>query len=289
MTYTYLKARAKINLGLDVVKKRADGYHDLRMVMQTVNLFDTIYIKRIDKPTIKVICDLKWLPIDDRNLVYRAAQYMMQNYKLDGGIFIELKKEIPVAAGLAGGSADCAATLVGIRNLFNLPLSDKDLRVIGKTFGADVPYCTMRGTVLAEGIGDRLKKLPPHPPAFVLLAKPSICVSTQSIFKELDLERVTFRPNTEGLVNGIYRRDLNKIASAMGNVLEPITSAKYPIIQDIKKIMKNNGALNAMMSGSGPTVFGIYKERSAMNRAAQQIKSELPELREIFQTTIYNI
>lgn len=287
MDYIYLKARAKINISLDVVGKRTDGYHDLKMIMQTVNLCDYLFIKKSNLNGITLSTNLKWLPNDNRNLVYKAAQYLIENYKIKDGIHIELTKNIPVSAGLAGGSADCAAALIGIRNLYNLHLTNSDLKDIGKSFGADVPYCIMRGTALAEGIGEKLKKLPPFPNIYVILVKPPINVSTASVFKKLKLDEIKKHPETEKIINYIKNKDIINISNSMCNVLETVTINDYPIIDKIKKSMIENDAIGSMMSGSGPTVFGFfYSKQSALN-AIRNIRKTF-HIKDCFLTTIYN-
>lgn len=287
MDFLKLKARAKINITLDVLGKREDGYHDLSMIMQTINLCDIIFIKKIEEDTIKLKSNLSWLPCDKRNLIYRAAEVMKTKYNIKEGIFIELTKNIPVAAGLAGGSTDCAATLVGIRNLFKLPVSNTELMAIGKELGADVPYCIMRGTALAEGIGEKLTPLPPFPNCHVLICKPPINVSTATVFGSLDLKKVEKHPDNNKVIKLIKNKDLKGICENMCNVLENVTIANYPIVADIKELMIENGAIGSMMSGSGPTVFGFYNNYETALNALKQIRYKT-KIREIYVTTIYN-
>lgn len=263
MNYMYLKARAKINIFLDVLGKREDGYHELKTIMQTINLYDNIFVKKIPECELKLKCNLPWLPLDERNLIHKAASLLIKNYNIKDGIFIELTKNIPVAAGLAGGSADCAATLIGIRNIFNLNISNIELMKIGKTLGADVPYCIMRGTALAEGIGEKLKRISPFPNVYVLIVKPPINVSTASVFKKLDDKVVNTHPNIQNMIKNIEYNDINKISHKLYNVLETVTIEDYPIIAEIKNSMINYGAIGSLMSGSGPTVFGFYKSKKS--------------------------
>ena len=285
----YLKARAKINVSLDILGKRADGYHEMKMIMQTLDLHDGIYIKKIDKPRVKIVTSLLWLPTDQRNLAYRAAELLRQEYKINEGIFINIRKNIPVSAGLAGGSADCAATLVGIKQLFNLPISTKELMQIGQSLGADVPFCIMRGTALAEGIGERLTRLGPHPRVYVLLAKPSISVSTASVFKKFDINQVTKRPNTEKIIQYIEDKNKRGISNELCNVLESVTIEQHPIIAELKANMMENKAMGAMMSGSGPTVFGYFRCKGDAYRAMEQLKIAYPMIKELFVTKVYNV
>lgn len=272
MNQIILKARAKINLTLDVLGKREDGYHDIKMIMQTVNLYDTIYIKKIKGNEIKLSTNLKWLPTDNKNLAYRAADLIRKKYSINEGIFIEIKKRIPVAAGLAGGSSDAAAVLIGMRTLFQLKVSIKELITIGKELGADVPYCIMRGTALAEGIGDILTRLPKCPDFYVILAKPPISVSTQSIYKSLDNEVIQKRPDTDAVIEAIKLGDKNKIASNLYNVMEIVTTKKYPVIKDFKNFLLQKGALGVVMSGSGPTVFGLFDDKEIARQAYYRLK-----------------
>ncbi len=280
-------ARAKINIALDVLGKRPDGYHDLRMIMQTVNLCDSIVIEKSRENGIKLTSNLSWLPCDERNLVYRAADEMIKRCGIRGGVNIELKKRIPAAAGLAGGSADCAATLVGMRSLFGVTLPNNELMKIGEKLGADVPFCLMRGTAIAEGKGEILTPLPPFPDTFVLLAKPPINVSTPLVFKEYSDAEVTQRPDIEKLTDYIKNGDLDGICGAMCNVLESVTVKNYPIIADIKRTMLETGARGSMMSGSGPTVFGFYDSYEQGLAALKKVRSEY-HIKEVHLTTVFN-
>lgn len=267
-----LKALAKINLGLDVLGRRENGYHDVRMVMQTIYLYDNITLQKIETPEIQLKTNLHFLPLDDKNIAYKAAKMLMDEFGLEGGIRITLDKHIPVAAGLAGGSSNAAAVLVGMNRMYELGLSEQDLMDRGVKLGADVPYCIMRGTVLAEGIGEILTPLSPLPKCYVLVAKPAISVSTKTVYEKLDSHEIEDHPDIDGILAGLEEGDLTKVASSMGNVLERVTIDDYPIIEDIKDVMKNNGALNAMMSGSGPTVFGIYDDKKLAKEAQQKIR-----------------
>lgn len=287
MDFIKLKARAKINITLDVLRRREDGYHDLSMIMQTINLCDNIFIKKTENKNIELKSNLNWLPCDGRNLIYRAAEVLKTKYDIKDGIFIELKKNIPVAAGLAGGSTDCAAALVGIRNLFKLPVSNEELMAIGKELGADVPYCIMRGTALAEGIGEKLTQLPPFPNCYVLICKPPINVSTATVFGSLDLSRIEKHPDNDKVIELIKNKDLKGICENMCNVLENVTIANYPIVADIKKYMLDDGAIGSMMSGSGPTVFGFYEDYDTTLNALKHIRYKT-KIKEIYVTTVYN-
>lgn len=262
-----LKAMAKINLGLDVLRKRPDGYHDLRMVMQTVRIFDRITLRKKAEPGIRVSTNLNFLPVNEDNLVYKAAHLLMSEFHISQGIEIDLQKYIPVAAGLAGGSSDAAAVLVGVNKMFRLGLSMEDLMERGVKIGADVPYCVMRGTALAEGIGEILTPLPAPADAYVVLAKPPIHVSTGFVYGNLKADQLKEHPDIDGQVQALKDGDLEKVVSLMGNVLETVTVPAYPVIDEIKNCMKQAGALDAMMSGSGPTVFGIFDDQKKAQKA----------------------
>ena len=267
-----LKALAKINLGLDVLGKREDGYHEVRMVMQTIHLYDRVEIKKTRSPHIHVETNLYYLPVNEDNLVYRAAKLMKDEFQIKEGVRIVLQKFIPVAAGLAGGSSDAAAVLVGMNRIFNLGLKQNKLMELGLKIGADVPFCIMRGTALAEGIGEKLTALPPMPKCPVLIAKPAISVSTKAVYEGLKLYDGMEHPDIDGVMEGIQQKDLKGVASHMGNILETVTIPMYPVIENIKKLMLENGALNAMMSGSGPTVFGLFPNEKEIRRAYEALK-----------------
>ena len=282
-----LNARAKINITLDVLRKREDGYHDLSMIMQTINLCDNITINTTENNNIEMTANYSWLPCDERNLVYKAAALMKEKYNIKEGLKIHLTKNIPVAAGMAGGSSDCAATLIGIRNLFKIKADDNELMALGKTLGADVPYCILRGTALAEGIGEKLTQLPPFPNSIVLIAKPPINVSTAAVFGNFDLNNVKKHPDNKKIIELIKNKDLKGICNNMCNVLETVTVNNYPIIADIKKAMLEYDAIGSLMSGSGPTVFGFYENYDKALIALRHIRSKF-RIKEIYITTIFN-
>lgn len=282
-----LKSLGKINLGLDVLGRRENGYHDVRMVMQTVYLYDQIILTKTKKPGIALETNLFFLPVDENNLAYRAAKLLMDEFQIKEGVHITLEKHIPVAAGMAGGSSNAAAVLFGINRMFSLGLSTEELMKRGVTLGADVPYCIMRGTVLAEGIGEELTPLPAMPKCYVLIAKPPISVSTKLVYEKLDSHEIENHPDIDGILEGLEEGNLEKIASRMGNVLEKVTIEEYPVIAKIKDLMKENGALNAMMSGSGPTVFGLFDNKEVARAAADKIrKSQLAK--QVYVTNVHN-
>lgn len=267
-----LKALGKINLGLDVLGRRENGYHDVRMVMQTVYLYDQICMEKKKESGIEIKTNLYYLPVNENNLAYKAARLLMDEFGIEEGIKVGLEKHIPVAAGMAGGSSDAAAVLFGINRMFGLGLSTEELMERGVSIGADVPYCVMRGTVLAEGIGERLTPLPALPRCAVLLAKPPVAVSTKLVYEKLDSREILKHPNIDGLIEGLKNGSLCEVAAHMGNVLEDVTASEYPVIERIKNAMKEEGALNAMMSGSGPTVFGLFDDKRKAKQVMQKIK-----------------
>ncbi len=256
------KAYAKINLGLDVLRRREDGYHDLRMIMQSVDLYDLITIVKSPTRSIHVETNLPYLPVDGRNIVYRAAQMFRDRFKLTEGVNITLEKNIPVAAGLAGGSSDAAATLCALNRMYQTGLSSAELMRMGVKLGADVPYCIMMGTALSEGIGEILTPLKPIPDCDILLVKPDISVSTKYVYTNLKLTPSMNHPDITSMRKAIERGNLQELTKYMDNILQTVTIAKYPIISQIKQKMCDLGALTALMSGSGPTVFGIFDQPS---------------------------
>lgn len=267
-----LNAYAKINLGLDVVRKRPDGYHEVRMIMQTIGLHDRLSLNVIDSPQIKMKTNLPYLPTNENNIVYKAVSLIKEKYQINSGIFINLQKKIPVSAGLAGGSTDAAAALSGMNQLFDLNLSLEELKALGLMLGADVPYCLMGGTALSEGIGEILTPLPPFPNCHILLVKPKISVSTKYVYQNLDLDKINNHPNIDGIIQGIKNKDLLMATNNFANVLEGVTIKKYPEISDIKKTMIEQGAIVSMMSGSGPSVFGIFDDLQAAKNAFYHFK-----------------
>ena len=282
-----LKAYAKINLGLDVVRKREDGYHEVRMIMQTVNLYDRIEMDRTEDGVIRTETNLPFVPDGEGNLAWRAAKLLLDEKGIKDGVTIKIRKYIPVAAGMAGGSTDAAAVLVGVNRMFDLGFTKKELMERGVKLGADVPYCIMRGTALAEGIGEKLKRLPKVPECYVLVGKPGINVSTKTAYENLNLAGIGKHPDIDGLIRDIEDGDLYAMASKMENVFEPGIIRQYPVIGDIKTLMEEKGALKAVMSGSGPTVFGIYDDADAAEKTAEKLKeSGLAE--QVYVTLPYN-
>ncbi len=288
MNQIELKALAKINLGLDVLGRRENGYHDVRMVMQSIYLCDGVRISKNGEPGIRLETNLGFLPTGDGNIAYKAAQLLMDEFHIRDGVHIRLDKHIPVAAGLAGGSSNAAAVLFGMNRLFGLHLSQEELMKRGVKLGADVPYCIMRGTVLAEGIGEKLSVLPPMPKCTVLIAKPPVSVSTKAVYEALDSKDITEHPDIDGIIEGLKKGSAREVAASMGNVLECVTIPMYPIIDRIKKEMTEHGAMGAMMSGSGPTVFGLFENRAAAKAAQKSIRDKALT-KQVYVTNIHSV
>lgn len=282
-----LQAFAKINLGLDVLGKREDGYHEVRMIMQTIRMYDQLDMRKSVEPGIHLTTNKKYIPVDENNLVWRAAKLMMDTCGIMEAVSIHLHKVIPVAAGMAGGSSDAAATLVGMNRLFHCGLSKEKLMELGVQIGADVPYCVLRGTALAEGIGEKLTVLPPMPDCWILIGKPGISVSTKYVYTTLDLNTDTVHPDIDGMKKALEDGNLYGITERMGNVLQDVTIPAYPEVERIKEQMKALGAVNAMMSGSGPTVFGIFDNEEKAQEACQKLR-ESGSCQQVFLTVPFN-
>lgn len=282
-----LKARAKINLGLDVLGKREDGYHEVRMVMQTIGIYDRLILTKIPEEEIRITSNLAFLPVNENNLIYKAIKLLKDAYHFPGGVSVDLNKFIPVAAGMAGGSTDAASTMFGVNRLFGLNLSMGKMMELGVRLGADVPYCVMRGTALAEGIGEKLTRITPVPHMWILIAKPQINVSTRLVYEQLDMGGIQKHPDIDGIIRAIEAQDVVRIAQSMGNVLENVTVPLYPVIETIKQDMLSHGAINAMMSGSGPTVFGIFEEKATARKAADAIR-DARLTKQVYVTNIHN-
>ena len=285
-----LKALAKINLGLDVLRRREDGYHEVKMIMQTISLHDDLEIRRIKTPEIQVKTNLYYLPTNENNLVYKAAKLLMDEFGIKEGVAIQLKKRIPVAAGMAGGSTDGAAVLWGMNQMYGLGLSRQELMERGVKLGADVPYCVQRGTALAEGIGERLSVLPSMPKCTILIAKPGISVSTKFVYENLHANdlKPEQHPDVDRMIEAMKEKNLDLLCERMGNVLETVTIPAYPVIQEIKEHMMACGAAGAMMSGSGPTVFGIFHSPVQAKAAMKDLKVN-GLAKHLYLTTPYNV
>lgn len=285
-----LKALAKINLGLDVLRRREDGYHEVKLIMQTISLHDDLEIRRIKTPEIQVKTNLYYLPTNENNLVYKAAKLLMDEFGIKEGVAIQLKKRIPVAAGMAGGSTDGAAVLWGMNQMYGLGLSRQELMERGVKLGADVPYCVQRGTALAEGIGERLSVLPSMPKCTILIAKPGISVSTKFVYENLHANdlKPEQHPDVDRMIEAMKEKNLDLLCERMGNVLETVTIPAYPVIQEIKEHMMACGAAGAMMSGSGPTVFGIFHSPVQAKAAMKDLKVN-GLAKQLYLTTPYNV
>jgi len=272
MKQVKLKSRAKINFSLDVKSKRPDGYHEVQMIMQQINLYDNIYISEREDNEIKIYTNCEYIPTNASNIAYKAADKLRKSLSISKGVGIYIDKRIPVAAGLAGGSSNAATVLYGLNSLWNLGLSKVELMDIGATIGADVPFCILGGTALAEGIGEELTPIESDiKNTWIVLAKPPISVSTGEVYGQLNLSKIVNRPNTNYLVDAIKEGNIYALSSNMSNVLETVTETKHPIITEIKRRMMEYNALGAMMSGSGPTVFGIYKNYEKSKSAYEHL------------------
>ena len=266
-----IKAYAKINLGLDILGRRPDGYHDVRMIMQTITLHDLVEIEETKEPGIRLACDSADLQDDKTNLAYRAATLLLEKYP-GKGISIRLSKKIPMAAGRAGGSADAAAVLTGVNEVLHQGYGKEELMSLGVRIGADVPYCILQKTALAEGIGEKLTVLPDLPGCAVLIGKPAVSVSTKEAYEAFDSETDPLRPDIDGMVRAIHANDLQGMIAGMGNVFEAGIVRQHPVVGEIRKLMENYGARKAMMTGSGPTVFGLFDNEEALLTAESRLR-----------------
>ncbi len=271
-----MNAHAKINLSLDVLYKRTDGYHELRMIMNQIDLKDIVTITKTNRTTIE--CNNPNVPLGSSNLAYKAWEVLSNEYGIKEGVHIKIDKNIPIAAGLAGGSADAAAVLKGLNKLWNLNLTTTDLMKLGVKIGADIPYCIMGGTALAEGIGEKLTKLTSFSGKLILLAKPDVDVSTKEVYENLLLDKIKTHPQTDMLIEYINRDNVNKLAANMVNVLETVTQKKYSEIESVKKEMIEYGALGSIMSGSGPTVFGVFENKDDIIKCKNKLKTKIKDV-----------
>lgn len=286
------KARAKINLGLDVCRRLENGYHEVKMVMQTVDIYDELEFKKRNDPDIILSVNSRdYLGDLENNLIFKAAKLMREWYNISQGIEIKLRKNIPVAAGMAGGSTDAAATMIAINEMFELGLSKEELMERAVSLGADIPFCILGGTALAQGIGEKLSSLPAPPKASLLVVKPPIMVPTKWVYENLHLDKIEKHPDIDGMIDALKEGNLRGITERMENVMESVTEQAYPIITDIKKMMLGNGALNAVMSGSGPSIFGVFLDEETANTAAvyvdQTLKTKEIEA-QVMVTEFYN-
>jgi 4-diphosphocytidyl-2-C-methyl-D-erythritol kinase len=276
------KAYAKINLGLDVLGTLPNGYHEVKMIMQTVDIWDVLSFEKTETGIV-ITTDSGELPTDENNLIYKAARLMQEEFDIGGGVRIHLQKHIPIAAGMAGGSTDAAATMRGLNELYDLNVPEEKLMELGVRIGADVPYCIMGGTALAEGIGERLTRLPAAPECFLVVAKPDYNVSTKEIYEKLDALKDYAHPDIDGIVDAIKLGNLAGVAERLGNVLEDVTVQMHPAVTAVRELLEAKGALGSRMSGSGPTVFGIFDNQAAAETAAESLKA-MPDVKQIFVT-----
>jgi 4-diphosphocytidyl-2-C-methyl-D-erythritol kinase len=260
-----VKAPAKINLSLDVLNKRPDGYHEVEMIMTTIDLADRLELSLLERDQIVIHSHNRFVPDDQRNLAFQAAYLLKERFQVKKGVAITIDKSIPVAAGLAGGSSDAAAALRGLNQLWGLGLSIDELATIGSEIGSDVSFCVYGGTALAKGRGEEIIHLPPPPTCWVILAKPFIGVSTADVYRRLDVNGIV-HPNTQEMIKSIYSGDYDQLCGNVGNVLESVTLQVHPEVAQIKDQMKRFGADAVLMSGSGPTVFGLVRHDSRMHR-----------------------
>ncbi len=266
-----LKAMAKINLSLDIINKRPDGYHNVKMVMQQVGLYDEVYMKKIQKG-IMIETNCSFLPTDSSNIAFKAARDMIDRYNIQGGVYIYIKKNIPIAAGLAGGSSNGAEVIKGINELYDLNLSLEEMMGIGAPIGADIPFCILGGCAVAEGIGEKLTSIKGLDKGWLVLSKPNIGVSTVEAYNNLDIDRISERPDTERLLKALEEESIYDVARALCNVFEEGIHKRHPIVRRIKKRMLQYGALGSIMTGSGPTVFGIFKDYEKAKSASEKLR-----------------
>lgn len=271
------KAPAKINLSLDVLRKREDGYHDVEMVMTTVDLADRIELNTLEEDRIEVSLWSRYVPNDERNLAYKAAKAFKQKYNINKGVHIKIEKVIPVSAGLGGGSTDAAAVLRGLNRLWNMDIPIEQLAELGSTLGSDIPFCVYGSTGIAKGFGEIIEPLPSPPPFWVVLAKPDIGVSTRTIFQRVKMDEI-IHPNTNQVVEALYEKDFNKLCQNIGNSLEAITTGLHPEVLRIKEKMLHAGASGVLMSGSGPTVYGLVEQQSKAQRIYNGMKGFCQEV-----------
>lgn len=276
-----IKAYAKINISLDIVGKReSDGYHLLKMIMQNIDLYDEISIEK-QKRDITISCNKSYVPTDSRNLAYKAASLFKETYNIEDGVHIDIVKNIPVSAGLAGGSTDAAAVLKLMNKIFKVNASNEEMMELGLKLGADIPYCINGGTALCEGIGEKITALPPFKNKILVLVKPSFGVSTKEVYKAFNLDRVRVHPKTENLIKAMEQDDLYYVANNMKNLLENVTLRKHNILIKIKEEMNRYGAVGSMMSGSGPSVFAFFDDMLKAQRCYEKMKENN---REVFLT-----
>lgn len=270
------KAYAKINILLDVVGKKENGYHLLEMIMQSIDLYDVIDVNKIEKG-IKISCNKSYIPINNKNIAYKAAELFINTYEIKEGVSINIYKNIPTSAGLGGGSADGAAVLKAMRTIFNVNVTDKELEELGAKIGADVPFCINGGTAFCEGIGEVITPIRKFKDKILVVVKPKFGVSTKWVYSEYDKLSDVKKPKTEKILDAVKNDKIKAVSAEMANVLEDVTISKYGIIDRIKKDMIKIGALGAMMSGSGPSVFAFFEDSLSAQRCFEKMKENYPE------------
>ena len=269
------RAYGKINLSLDVIGRRENGYHDVSMVMQTVDLYDVISLNKLKGDgEIRLTANVNTLPLDETNIVYKAVKLVKEEYGLNTGVSVHIEKHLPIAAGMGGGSSDGAAALRGMNRLFELGLSNEKLEELGVRLGADVPFLIKGGIALAEGIGEKLTKLPDFPDCVLVIAKPDLGVSTKEVYEAFDSLKEVNHPDVGKLVKSLGSAGLKEIVKLLGNVLEKVTAKKYEIIEVVKNLLIDNGAVFSMMTGSGPTVFGIFENEEQAKKACNSLRKQ---------------
>lgn len=276
MDKVYEKAYGKINLSLDVLGRRENGYHDVSMVMQTVDIYDVISLSQLkDENEIVLTTDVEELPLNEENIVYKAIKLVKEEYGIATGVSVHIEKHLPIAAGMGGGSADAAGALRGMNRLFELGLDSKELEKLGVRLGADVPFLIKGGIALAEGIGEKLTALPDFPDCSLVIVKPNISVSTKEVYEAFDALTEVVHPDIRQLTVSLGQKNLEYIVKLLGNVLEGVTIKKHNVIENIKQLLLENGAIFSMMTGSGPTVFGIFETVEKATVVAKKFKQDL--------------
>lgn len=278
------RSYAKVNLTLDVTGRRENGYHDVRMIMQSVSLFDLVIVDKLNSG-ISISCNIKYLPCDDRNIAYKSAALFFEECGIKGGAKILIHKNIPIAAGLAGGSGNAAAVLCALDMLYNTHLGDEKLCELGLRLGADVPFCILGGTHLAEGIGERLTPLCAPDKLSVLLVKPPVSISTARIYKDIDSSNSLVHPDTDAMICALENFDTDALCAGLSNIMQGVTRKICPQIDEICTEMKRLGAKGAVMSGSGPTVFGVFDDDRAAKLAADTFAEQYAE---VYLAKMYN-
>lgn len=268
---------AKINLTLDIIKKREDGYHEISMVMQTVDLCDELEFEERESQ-IEIECTNDKIPCDRGNLVYKAAKALKEEFDIKKGVYIKINKRIPLEAGLAGGSSNAAGTLIALKKLWDIRISEERLNEIAKSIGADVPYCTQGGTMLAEGIGEKLTRLKNLPDYQVVLVKPNFTISTAWAYNNVDIKNIKKHPDNEAVSRAIEYGDRAEIEKNLGNVFEQAAFEKYPKLAGIKKTLTELGAKGSLMSGSGPTVYGLFDDEAKAESARKHFREIYDEV-----------